>query len=78
MSVLRLSQGPSRIIYPDSDGEPMADNPLRFQWIVTIKEGLEAAFADRPDIFVAGESPRWPGGRVRCSVSSSIYQGQTW
>ena len=30
-----------RIVYPDSDGEPMAENTLQFQWIVTIKEGLE-------------------------------------
>ena len=28
--------------YPDSDGCPMADNTLQFQWIVTIKENLDA------------------------------------
>jgi len=30
------------IIYPDSDGQPMADNTKQFNWIVLIKEGLEA------------------------------------
>jgi Uma2 family endonuclease len=32
----------------------MADNTLQFQWIVTIKEGLDRVFSDRPDVFVAG------------------------
>ncbi|QEH34714.1 hypothetical protein OJF2_32560 [Aquisphaera giovannonii] len=43
------------IVYPDSDGQPMAENTLQFQWIVTIKENLDAAFRDRPDVFVAGD-----------------------
>jgi hypothetical protein len=25
--------------YPGSDGQPMSDNTLQFEWIVTIKEG---------------------------------------
>ncbi len=43
------------ITYPESDGQPMADNTKQFRWIVTIKEGLEALFADVPDVFVAGD-----------------------
>ncbi len=43
------------IEYPDSDGEPMAENTLQFKWIVTIKEGLEALFLHKPDVFVAGD-----------------------
>jgi Uma2 family endonuclease len=42
------------IIYPDSDGLPMADNTEQFQWIVKIKENLEILFASRDDVFVAG------------------------
>ena len=45
----------SEIVYPDSDGKPMADNTLQFRWIVTIKEGLEWVYRDRPDVFVAGD-----------------------
>jgi Uma2 family endonuclease len=41
--------------YPDSDGAPMAENTLQFDWIVKIKENLEILFADRPDVFVAGD-----------------------
>ena len=29
------------VIYPESDGQPMADNTVQFRWIVLIKEGLE-------------------------------------
>jgi len=55
MSISIQNPPPSRIVYPDSDGKPMAENTLQFQWIVTIKEGLERVFHDRPDIFVAGD-----------------------
>ena len=46
--------------YPDCDGLPMAENTLQFEWIVTIKEGLAALFADRPDVFVAGDLLWYP------------------
>ncbi len=49
-----------QVVYSDSDGLPMADNTLQFQWIVTIKEGLEALFRDRPDVFVAGDLLWYP------------------
>ncbi|MEI6327855.1 MAG: Uma2 family endonuclease [Pseudanabaena sp. ELA645] len=44
-----------KIIYPDSDGKPMADNTIQFRWIVLIKENLELIFADTADVFVAGD-----------------------
>ena len=48
------------IVYPDSDGELMADNTKQFNWIVLIKEGLEALFANREDVFVAGDLLWYP------------------
>ncbi len=48
------------IIYPDSDGQPMADNTKQFRWIVTIKENLERLFRDRDDVFVAGDLLWYP------------------
>jgi Uma2 family endonuclease len=48
------------IEYPDSDGQPIADNTLQFEWIVTIKGGLEAVFRHRPDVFVAGDLLWYP------------------
>lgn len=48
------------ITYPDSDGQPMADNTLQFKWIVTIKENLEILFAAIADVFVAGDLLWYP------------------
>lgn len=48
------------IIYPDSDGQPMSDNTKQFRWIVTIKENLDAMFAEDPDVFVAGDLLWYP------------------
>ena len=49
-----------KIIYPDSDGKPMADNTIQVRWIVLIKENLELIFADAPDVFVAGDLLWYP------------------
>ena len=48
------------IIYPDSDGQPMADNTKQFRWIVVIKENLEILFGDLLDVFVAGDLLWYP------------------
>jgi Uma2 family endonuclease len=48
------------MIYPDSDGKPMADNTLQFRWIVTIKEGLDWVFQEQPQVFVAGDLLWYP------------------
>jgi len=45
----------AEIIYPESDGQPMADNTKQFRWIVTIKENLEILFAEIADVFIAGD-----------------------
>jgi len=49
-----------QIIYPDSDGQPMADNTKQFRWIVVIKENLELLFAAILDVFVAGDLLWYP------------------
>ncbi|MBG1271519.1 Uma2 family endonuclease [Nostoc sp. WHI] len=43
------------IIYPESDGQPMADNTEQFAWIVKIKENLEILFTSPDDVFIAGD-----------------------
>lgn len=50
----------SEIVYPESDGMPMADNTKQFRLIVMIQQGLAAQFADRPDVFVAGDLLWYP------------------
>lgn len=49
-----LSSLPKEIVYPESDGLPMADNTIQYRWIVTIEGGLEAQYAAEPNVFVAG------------------------
>ena len=50
----------SQVIYPESDGQPMADNTKQFRWIVTIQGGLDALFKDDPNVFVAGDLLWYP------------------
>lgn len=49
-----LSERPE-VEYPDSDGEPMAENTVQYRWIVTIKDGLDDLFRDEPNVFVAAD-----------------------
>ena len=52
---------PKRTIrYPESDGQPMAENTRQFRWIVLIKENLETLFGERADVFVAGDLLWYP------------------
>jgi len=48
------------LVYPESDGQPRADNTKQFRWIVSIKEGLEWLFQDDPNVFVAGDLLWYP------------------
>ena len=50
----------TEIVYPDQDGQPMADNTEQFQWIVDIKENIEALYKDEPNVFVAGDLLWYP------------------
>ena len=48
------------IVYPDSDGLPMSDNTLQFEWITKLVGGLQAIFRDNPEVFVAGDLLWYP------------------
>jgi len=43
------------IVYPESDGMPMADNTVQFRYIATIQGGIDALCRDDPHVFVAGD-----------------------
>jgi Uma2 family endonuclease len=45
----------SEIVYPDTDGKPMAENTKQYQYIITIQVGLDSLFASDPDVFVAAD-----------------------
>ena len=48
------------IIYPESDGQPMADNTIQFRWITVIYYNLAWLFAKDPKVFVAGDLLWYP------------------
>ena len=63
-----------QIIYPDSDGQPMADNTKQFRWIVLLKENLECLFAQNPDVFVAGDLLWYPiEGKPDVRVAPDVF-----
>ncbi len=48
------------ILFPCSDGKPMADNTEQYRWIVLIKENLEILFAQDDNVFIAGDLLWYP------------------
>jgi Uma2 family endonuclease len=46
-------------LYPDSDGQPMAENTLQYDWIVRLVTNLRRLLKDRP-AFVAGDLLWYP------------------
>jgi Uma2 family endonuclease len=69
----------AEVIYPDSDGQPMAENTLQFRWIVTIQGGLDALFKDDPDVFVAGDLLWYPvegDNKIRTAPDTMVAIGR--
>jgi len=67
------------IEYPDSDGQPMAENTLQFLWITYLKENFEFLFRDRADVFVAGDLFWYPverNNRIRTAPDTLIVFGR--
>lgn len=48
-------QMPTPVEYPDSDGQPMAENDLQYRWIVMLRGNIGLLFKDRPDVYVAAD-----------------------
>jgi len=79
MSTLAPPSAPSPIDYPDSDGLPMAENTLQYQWITTIVTDLRHLFADNPAIFVAGDLFWYPvqgNGDLRMAPDAMVAFGR--
>src|SRR5262245_3895041 len=56
----RPTRFPPEIVYPESDGKPMADNTRQFRWIQVLAGNLMALYGDRQDVFVAGDLLWYP------------------
>ena len=57
MTVIRAQNTP--IIYPSSDGKPMAENTIQYDWLTTIKSGFEEITQNKT-IFIAGDLLWYP------------------
>jgi len=70
---------PAKVHYPDSDGNPMADNTKQFRWIVTIKENIELLFAKDPNVFIAGDLLWYPvegNNTIRSAPDTMVVFGR--
>jgi Uma2 family endonuclease len=65
---------PDEVVYPDSDGKPMADNTFQFEYIVVIKCGLDAQYCDDPNVFIAGDLLWYPvqGNNKLCQAPDTM------
>ena len=69
MATTTTKQQPNEIIYPDTDGKPMADNTLQADAMTIIYNNLRAIFADDPNVFVAMDLLWYPVEATRASAS---------
>lgn len=79
MSTTDSTRSKPRIDYPDSDGQPMADNTVQFRWIQTLQGGLDAMFRDDPEVFVAGDLLWYPvegDNRLRTAPDVMVVLGR--
>lgn len=63
-----------QLVYPSSDGEPMADNTLQADWIGILKWSAEAYYRDQPDVFVAMDHLIYPvEGDITIRQAPDVY-----
>ncbi len=60
------------IIYPESDGKPMADNSKQFRWITTLKGNLDILFDEDPEVFIAGDMLWYPRPTAQISQAPDV------
>ncbi len=76
-TTIRLT-APEEIEYPETDGEPMAENTLQYDWITRIKGNLECIFADDPNVFIAGDLFWYPVERDNTTRRTPRCAGGHW
>ena len=56
-NVQKIPDAPTEVedLYPESDGEPMADSDLHFKWIFWTRQVLEKRFEQRDDVYLSGD-----------------------
>ena len=71
---MSITLSPPPIIYPDSDGERMADNTLQAEEMIGLKTNLDDLFADQEDVFVAVDLLWYPvEGQPKIRVAPDVF-----
>jgi len=69
----------NEVIYPDSDGQPMADNTKQFDWIGNIVHNLRTQFSDDANVFIAGDLLWYPvegNNKIRRAPDAMVAFGR--
>jgi Uma2 family endonuclease len=62
------------VIYPESDGLPVADNAIQFRWMSVLYTNLRAQYRLRPDVFVGCNQFWYPReGDNRTRTAPDVY-----
>ena len=70
-----MSSATPTIFYPESDGLPMAENTVQFDWISLLKWNLDVLFRAREDVFVAGDNFIYPvEGDNKLRLAPDVYR----
>lgn len=71
---MSVTQTTKAVHYPDSDGKPMAETPYHLEAMLYLIAALQAYFAHRQDVYVAGNQfMYWIEGNPRQRVAPDVY-----
>jgi len=74
MSILAPAPAREQIIYPETDGKPMAETDLHREEMIAIIEALSDYFRDAPDVYVSGNLLLYyEEGNIRASVAPDAF-----
>jgi Uma2 family endonuclease len=70
-----MASRPAKVVdYPESDGEPVADNTKQFRWIYVLFGNIAALFRNRLDVFVGGNLFWYPvEGEPGIQVAPDVF-----
>lgn len=71
---MAIVQTKPEVRYPESDGKPMAESPEHLQMMLALIATLQAYFAPRQDVYVAGNQfLYWIEGNPKQRVAPDVY-----
>ncbi len=71
---MAISQATGAVRYPESDGKPMAETPEHLEAMLYLISALQAYFAQRADVYVAGNQfMYWIEGNPTQRVAPDVY-----